>query len=109
MKEVQVIENQIVVANDLLMELKEWQAYKKKMEAKESKVKSEILKAMKKHNIKSFENEVIKITYVPETTKKSIDTDMMKALGVYDDFLTETTKSEYITMSFKKDAKNAKK
>lgn len=105
MKEVQVIENEIVVANDLLMELKEWQAYKKQMEAKEKKVKAEILKAMKNNNIKSFENDVVKITYVPESTRKTVDVEMMKALGVYDDFATETTTSESIRMTFKKDAK----
>lgn len=105
MKEVQVIENQIVVANDLLMELKDWQAYKKKMEAKEKKVKAEILKAMRNNGIKSFENDVVKITYVAESTKKSVDTELMKALGVYDDFATETTTSDSIRMTFK----NAKK
>lgn len=105
MKEVQVIENQIVVANDLLKELKSWQDYKKKMEAKEKKVKAEILKAMRENGIKSFENDVVKITYVPESTKKALDTDMLKALGIYENFLTETTTSDFVRMTFKKGGK----
>lgn len=105
MKEIEVKENKIVIANQLLQECKEGQELKKKIEAREKKVKAEILKVMKENGIKSFENDVVKITYVPESKKKTLDTDMLKALGIYDDFLIETTASDFVRMTFKKGGK----
>lgn len=46
---------------------------KKKLEAEEKKAKESILEQMKKYGIKSIDNEVVKITYVPPSESVSVD------------------------------------
>lgn len=51
---------------------------KKELEDREKKLKAELVKAMEAHNIKSFENDLIKLTYVAPTTRSSIDSTKLK-------------------------------
>lgn len=103
MNEVQIIDNKLIIANNILTEMREYQAYKKEMDKKEKHLKAEILKAMKNNGIKSFENDLVKIVYVGESKCKAVDTDLLKSLDLYDEVLTETTKSDFIKMSYKAD------
>ncbi|MEK6884163.1 MAG: hypothetical protein AABY22_31325 [Nanoarchaeota archaeon] len=71
-KEIQIIEEKIssVVAN-----------FKKELEEKNKQlenIRESIKVAMRDSDVKKFENDVISLTYVAPTTRKSIDTDKLK-------------------------------
>ena len=45
----------------------------KDVDKKRKQVKEELLKAMEANNIKSIDNDIVKITYVPETVSIGVD------------------------------------
>ena len=51
---------------------------KKKLEDQEKQLKAQLLKAMESNNVKSFSNDVLKITYVAATTATSVDSKKLK-------------------------------
>ena len=51
----------------------------KSMEQNHTKLKNELLEIMKKHNLKSYENDDLKITYVPANVRESIDSAKLKS------------------------------
>lgn len=51
---------------------------KEELDKQEKIMKEKLLQVMEREGIKSFENERIKITFVPETTRESFDSKKMK-------------------------------
>ena len=51
---------------------------KKKLEEQEKQLKEQLLNAMEANNVKSFSNDVLKITYVAATTANSVDSKKLK-------------------------------
>lgn len=76
---------QLELANEIKMQLiaaeetiKQIDLQKKEAEANAEKLKQMLLEQMRENNIKSFEDERIKITYVAPTTRETIDTAKIK-------------------------------
>lgn len=59
--------------------------YKNELTKIEEQFKEEILNAMEEHSIDSFENEFIKVKYVPKTTKTIVDAQKVKDLGLFEE------------------------
>ena len=77
---------QLTVAGDLLAQvaeaetqIKNFELLKKEVEAKADELKKQLIEAMRAQDIKSFENESLKITYVEPTTRETIDSKKLKA------------------------------
>ena len=51
---------------------------KKELEDQEKQLKEQLVKAMEAYGIKSFENDLIKMTYVAPTTRSTIDSTKLK-------------------------------
>lgn len=51
---------------------------KKDLDEQEKQLKQKLLEAMEANNVKSFENEIIKMTYVAPTTRTTIDSTKLK-------------------------------
>jgi hypothetical protein len=51
---------------------------KKQLDEQEKVLKAELVKAMEMHNIKSFENDMIKMTYVAPTIRSTLDSKALK-------------------------------
>ncbi len=51
---------------------------KKELEDQEKQLKQDLVKAMEAYGIKSFENDLIKMTYVAPTTRSTIDSTKLK-------------------------------
>lgn len=51
---------------------------KKKIEEQEKEVRVQLVAAMEKYNVKSFENDDVKFTYVAPTTRTTIDSAKLK-------------------------------
>lgn len=53
-------------------------AAKKNLEEQEKDLKKQLLASMEKHRVKSFNNDVVKLTYVAATTATSVDSAKLK-------------------------------
>ena len=53
------------------------------------------------NDIKSFENDFVKITYKAPSTRKSVDTAELKAQGLYDMFLKESPVKSSVMLTWK--------
>lgn len=51
---------------------------KKELEDQDKKMREQLEAAMEQYNVKSFENELVKITYVEPTTKTTVDSKKLK-------------------------------
>lgn len=51
---------------------------KKELDEQEKQLKQKLVEAMEKYNVKSFENDQIKVTYVAPTTRSTIDSTRLK-------------------------------
>ena len=76
---------------------------------KELKIEKELVlenfRNMSEEDIALCENKLedsgISIQYYPKSTTKTVDTAKMKADGIYDNYVKETTKTDYIKVSVK--------
>lgn len=67
---------------------------KKDLEEKEKNMKEQLQKAMEQHGIKAFDNDVIKVTYMAESVRSSVDSAKLKKK--YPDIATEYTKTSNV-------------
>jgi len=102
MEQLVKVENGIIeVAAATMQKLYDFQVMKKEMEKTEKKIKEEILKAMEANGIKSFENDMVRITYKDSYTKKAVDTEALKEQGLYESFTKESTVKASVVMTWK--------
>ena len=82
----------IVVAEEYLQEFGEYLITKAQFEMKEKEFKEALQVAMEENGIKSYENNLMKVTYVGETTRKTLDSKALKeqAPDVYEAFVKES-------------------
>lgn len=76
---------------------------KKAAEAQEKALKDQLKQAMEAHGIKAIDNEILKITYVPETVSNTLDTAKIKRKypTVAAECTKATPKSAYIKIEVK--------
>lgn len=64
---------------DTLREIRDFEIQLTKLTEQKTILKEKLLKAMQEFNIKSFQNDYIKLTYIAPTTRESIDSKALKA------------------------------
>lgn len=101
MELVKVQDGHITVAEEVMKKLHDFQVKKAEMDLQEKEIKQAMLKAMEDNDIKSFENDFVKITYKAPTTRKTVDTNELKAQGLYDMFVKESPVKSSVTVSWK--------
>ena len=62
-----------------LREIRDFEIQLTKLTEQKTILKEKLLKAMQEFNIKSFQNDYIKLTYIAPTTRESIDSKALKA------------------------------
>ena len=82
------------------------QALEQQISIWKNKNKEAIMQIFKEHDIKSFKNGYISITYIPETTRKTLDKKAVESLCdelglLYDDFCKESKVKEQLRISIK--------
>ena len=82
---------------------------KKQIEAQEKELKDQLKAAMEQYGIKAIDNDVLKITYIAETTATSVDTAKLKKLhpDIAEQCSKVSQKSAYIKVEVKGGEKNA--
>jgi len=73
--ELQVMESAVP---DVLKAITDITVQKKKLDEQEKLMKKKLQEAMEKFGVKKFENEQVAFTYVPATTRTTIDSDKLK-------------------------------
>jgi hypothetical protein len=80
--EAEVTESDIVAFQssvpDTLQKITNLIQMKKQLDEQEKQLKAELVKAMEMHNIKSFENDQIKMVYVAPTIRSTLDSKLLK-------------------------------
>lgn len=101
MELVNVTNGQIEIQQEALNKLKTFNDYKKEMDKLEKDIKKNILEAMEENGIKSFENDVVKITYTAPTTRTTIDTKLVQELGLMHQLAKETQVKSSLRVTWK--------
>lgn len=95
-KDNQLVKKQMneLVSDKLLEDLEQIAYYEQQIEMWKVQHKEAIKELFKQNNIKSFKNDYIEITYVAPTKRKSVDTQLLKDAGIYDQFCKESDVKE---------------
>ena len=101
MELVNVTNGQIEIQQEALNKLKSFQEYKEEMDKLEKDIKKNILEAMEKNGIKSFENDVVKIAYVEPHARTTIDTKLVNELGLMHQLAKETQVKSSVKVTWK--------
>lgn len=101
MELVNVTNGQIEIQQEALNKLKSFNEYKKEMDKLEKDIKKNILEAMEENGIKSFENDVVKITYTAPSTRTTIDTKLVQELGLMHLLAKETQVKSSVRVTWK--------
>lgn len=75
----------------------------KRVKAMKDAKNQELKDFLLKNELKEFENEDIKITYVAPSVRKVVDTNKLKEQGLYEDFLKESHTSDSVRITIKYD------
>ena len=86
-------------AASVIQAIKDITVQKKALEEQEKKMRTELETAMEQYNVKSFENEFIKVTYVEPTTRTSVDSAKLKKK--YPSVFEECSKTSEVKASIK--------
>lgn len=83
--------NQLLIQQEVVEKLKEFNRQKKEIKKYEDDLKAALIKAMKESGVKSFENDDIKISYIEPTVryKDDVDISKLKSDGLYSCYCTE--------------------
>ena len=63
--------------------------------------KEEMTKLMREYGVKSFENEIMRITYKAPSVRNKIDEDALKEQGLYEHFLKQVPVKDGVVIKFK--------
>jgi len=76
---------------------------KKKLEEQEKELKDKLKEAMEKYGVKKFDSDILKITYIAETTTTSIDSAKLKKKypAIAEECSKTSKKSAYIKVEIK--------
>ena len=104
MEIVKVKDNKIVVAEEIIKQIKEFNKQKLEMDLMEKELKENLKEAMEKCGVKSFACDGLSASYFGETTSNKFDTTRFKkeCPEIYENYLKETKRASYITMKVTK-------
>lgn len=101
MELIKIENNELQLNEEVSNKLKALYAYKAEFDVRMDEIKNAMLEAMEQNNIKSFENDFLKIVYKAPSTRKSVDTARLKEEGLYDLYLKESSVKSSVTVAFK--------
>lgn len=95
--------NEIEILENVVTDIKNFEALKVKVEIQEKKLREELLEAMKKYNINYWETPdgSIKATYKSATTRKNIDSKRLKEElpDIAEEYTKEVNVKESVALS----------
>lgn len=64
--------------HEVIVAIQKLEKQKKEIEAQEKVMREKLLKACEEYGVLGFDNEMMSVTYIPETTRDSVDTAALK-------------------------------
>lgn len=101
MKLIKIENNELILNEEVSEKLKRLYEFKADFDILMDALKNEMLEVMKSSNIKSFENDLIKVIYKAPSVRKTVDTQELKNQGLYDSFTKETKVKASVSVSYK--------
>ena len=98
---VKVENNLIQLQEEALVKLRAFNEAKKEMEEVEKKLKEAMVVAMEDYEVKQFENDIVKITYIAPTTKIVVDTKALKEEGLFELYSKESKVKSSVRITWK--------
>lgn len=86
---------------DIIQQITNITVEKERLDKLESEMKTKLKDAMETYGVKKFENEVISVTYVPETTRTTVDSAKLKKDGLFDQYSKTSAVSSSIRIKVK--------
>lgn len=109
-QEIQVVENQLVLAKQLQYEMIGLEKQKKLIEETEKELKAKLEAVMSKNNISSYEtnDKKIKISYTPETTYETFDKEQLfiDYPDIYRKYVKETPRKASVRITIREEKEN---
>lgn len=90
--------NQILLKEEVVKKIEAFNDMKKEIEYQEKLLKEGLLEAMETLDIKTLDIGNVHATYKDSYVRKSVDTKMMKADGIYEIYEKETMVKPFITL-----------
>lgn len=90
--------NQILLKEEVVKKIEEFNNAKKEIEYQEKLLKAGLLEAMEALDLKTLDIGNVHATYKDSYVRKSVDTKMMKADGIYEIYEKETIVKPSITL-----------
>ena len=94
-------QTQDLITPEEVAKIHEFYRLKKEIEAIDARVKAVLLENMKNEGIRKMDNELFTATYVAPSERTSVDTNKLKADGLYDMYTKKSQVKESIRLSFK--------
>lgn len=91
--------NQLVIPQEIIQEVVKIIEKTEMLENKLAEIKNAIKYAMEEHQVKSFENELLKILYVEPTEKVIVDTEKLKT--EYEEVYIQCSKKSQVKSSIR--------
>ena len=79
--------NSIVSLDDVLEAVEMLETYEQKLNMYKQQLKEPLMNIFKENGIKTFKNDYLTISYVPETMQKRVDNQRLKDDGIYEKYL----------------------
>ena len=102
--EIKMVGRQVVAPRevyDLIEKQRQLEEQMKENEQQLNDFKDALLRAMEQNGIKKWENDLISVTYVPASLRKTVDTAKLKEEGLYDQFTKESPVNASVRLKFK--------
>ena len=103
MELVKVVKGKVVVQEDLLKQIENFEIETMKMKAKEDELKEELLKVMEENGLLGIELGNLKITYRKPSTRTALDTTRLKSEKpeLYEEYSKTSEVKSSISISLK--------
>lgn len=106
MFDISVKDQQIIISERALHEMKKLQEFQltiQEMENEEKEIKQAMTEAMRKAGVKKFENDFISISYVPESTRENLDKAKLKEKhpNIYKECVKESKVKDFVRITYK--------
>lgn len=90
-------------ALDVMKTIKTLAQQKEALEEADKKARAQLAEAMAQYGVKSFENSILKVTYVPASTKTTVDSKELKAENpeIYQQYSKTSTVKESVRITVK--------
>lgn len=102
---IKVENNNLIVADEIINKMKEFQKIKKEIAEKENQLKQSLLDVMDKYSIEKWTSpdENLTVNYIPDTFMRKFDSTKFKKdyPELYDEYLTFSNKKGYVKLQVK--------